>query len=209
VNFHYPIFLDLTGKRCLVVGEGPEMASKIRGLIEAGAEVVYVHPDASEGIAELARKGNIVWAAREFEASDLEGCFLVIARLEDNSEIFRLAEERGVLCNAVDDPEHCRFIFGSVHRQGELTIAISTNGVAPALAVRLKERLQREIGPEYAVLLALLQQMRGEIRARIPDFARRRELWYRIVDSEALEKIRAGEIEEARRLIAGFIEQPD
>jgi siroheme synthase-like protein len=209
VNFHYPIFLDLTGKRCLVVGEGPEMASKIRGLIEAGAEVVYVHPDASEGIAELARKGNIVWAAREFEASDLEGCFLVIARLEDNSEIFRLAEERGVLCNAVDDPEHCRFIFGSVHRQGELTIAISTNGVAPALAVRLKERLQREIGPEYAVLLALLQQMRGEIRARIPDFARRRELWYRIIDSGALEKIRAGEIEEARRLIAGFIEQPD
>jgi siroheme synthase-like protein len=209
VNFHYPIFLDLTGKRCLVVGEGPEMASKIRGLIEAGAEVVYVHPDASEGIAELARKGNIVWAAREFEASDLEGCFLVIARLEDNSEIFRLAEERGVLCNAVDDPEHCRFIFGSVHRQGELTIAISTNGVAPALAVRLKERLQREIGPEYAVLLALLQQMRGEIRARIPDFARRRELWYRIVDSEALEKIRVGAIEEARRLIAGFIEQPD
>lgn len=151
----------------------------------------------------------MLWAAREFAPPDLDGCFLVIARLEDNSEIFRLAEERGVLCNAVDDPEHCRFIFGSVHRQGELTIAISTNGVAPALAVRLKERLQREIGPEYAVLLELLQQIRAEIRARIPDFARRRELWYRIIDSGALEKIRAGEIEEARRLIVGLIERPD
>lgn len=209
MNFHYPIFLDLTGKRCLVVGEGPEMASKIRGLIEAGAEVVYVNPRASDEIAALARRGEMVWAAREFAPQDLDGCFLVIARLEDNSEIFRLAEERGVLCNAVDDPEHCRFIFGSVHRQGELTIAISTNGVAPALAVRLKERLQREIGPEYAVLLELLQRIRAEIRARIPDFARRRELWYRIIDSGALEKIRAGEIEEARRLIVGLIERPD
>jgi siroheme synthase-like protein len=209
VNFHYPIFLDLTGKRCLVVGEGPEMASKIRGLIEAGAEVVYVNPRASDEIAALAKRGEMLWAAREFAPPDLDGCFLVIARLEDNSEIFRLAEERGVLCNAVDDPEHCRFIFGSVHRQGELTIAISTNGVAPALAVRLKERLQREIGPEYAVLLELLQQIRAEIRARIPDFARRRELWYRIIDSGALEKIRAGEIEEARRLIVGLIERPD
>ena len=209
MNFHYPIFLDLTGKRCLVVGEGAEMVSKIRGLIEAGAEVLYVNPRASDEIAALARRGEMVWAAREFAPQDLDGCFLVIARLEDNSEIFRLAEERGVLCNAVDDPEHCRFIFGSVHRQGELTIAISTNGVAPALAVRLKERLQREIGPEYAVLLELLQQIRAEIRARIPDFARRRELWYRIIDSGALEKIRAGEIEEARRLIVGLIERPD
>lgn len=209
MNFHYPIFLDLTGKRCLVVGEGAEMASKIRGLIEAGAEVLYVNPRASDEIAALARRGEMVWAAREFAPQDLDGCFLVIARLEDNSEIFRLAEERGVLCNAVDDPEHCRFIFGSVHRQGELTIAISTNGVAPALAVRLKERLQREIGPEYAVLLELLQQIRAEIRARIPDFAKRRELWYRIIDSGALEKIRAGEIEEARRLIVGLIERPD
>jgi len=209
VNFHYPIFLDLTGKRCLVVGEGPEMASKIQGLIEAGAEVVYVNPRASDEIAALAKRGEMLWAAREFAPPDLDGCFLVIARLEDNSEIFRLAEERGVLCNAVDDPEHCRFIFGSVHRQGELTIAISTNGVAPALAVRLKERLQREIGPEYAVLLELLQRIRAEIRARIPDFARRRELWYRIIDSGALEKIRAGKIEEARRLIVGLIERPD
>ena len=209
MNFHYPIFLDLTGKRCLVVGEGPEMASKIQGLIEAGAEVVYVNPRASDEIAALAKRGEMLWAAREFAPPDLDGCFLVIARLEDNSEIFRLAEERGVLCNAVDDPEHCRFIFGSVHRQGELTIAISTNGVAPALAVRLKERLQREIGPEYAVLLELLQRIRAEIRARIPDFARRRELWYRIIDSGALEKIRAGEIEEARRLIVGLIERPD
>ena len=209
MNFHYPIFLDLTGKRCLVVGEGAEMASKIRGLIEAGAEVLYVNPRASDEIAALAKRGEMVWAAREFAPQDLDDCFLMIARLEDNSEIFRLAEERGVLCNAVDDPEHCRFIFGSVHRQGELTIAISTNGVAPALAVRLKERLQREIGPEYAVLLELLQQIRAEIRARIPDFARRRELWYRIIDSGALEKIRAGEIEEARRLIVGLIERPD
>jgi siroheme synthase-like protein len=185
VSFRYPIFLDLTGKRCLVLGEGPEMAAKIQALREGGAVV-----------------------ESRLDDSDLDSfsdCFLVITNLPDNSQVFRFCEERKILCNSVDDPEHCRFIFGSVHRDGDLSIAVSTNGAAPALAVRLRERFEREIGREYGAFVVLLKEVRGEIAAGVPDFDARRELWYRILDSNALELVRSGQSEAAREMIQELI----
>jgi len=87
MNFRYPIFLDLSGKRCVAIGEGVELARKVKSLAEAGADVVQVSPQA-------------------FKPDDLEGCFLVLTDQKDNSEVFRLAEQNGVLCNSVDDPEN-------------------------------------------------------------------------------------------------------
>jgi siroheme synthase-like protein len=205
VNFRFPVFLDLSQKRCLVTGEGYEVAGKVQALVDAAAEVVYVNPRAEAAIETLAVAGLIEWKKREFLPDDLSGCFLVIADCADNSEIFRLAEEQRILCNSVDDPEHCRFSFGSIHRQGELTIAISTNGRAPAVAVRLKERFQREIGPEYGDFLELLKQARPQITERIANFSARRELWYRIVDSEVLAQLQRGEKEAAALLIQQII----
>jgi precorrin-2 dehydrogenase / sirohydrochlorin ferrochelatase len=206
MNFRYPIFLDLSGKKCLVIGEGHEIAGKVRSLVDAAAKVTYVNPRAAPAIEALAAAGRISWACRGFEPPDLDGCFLAIADGKENAEIFRLAEERQVLMNAVDDPEHCRFSFGSVHRQGDLTISISTNGVAPALAVRLRERLEREIGPEYAELLQMLKEVRGEIGERLADFNARRALWYRIVDSDILDKLREGRRDEASRALRQMID---
>lgn len=185
MNFRYPIFLDLTGKKCLAIGDHPELSAKIQVLRDAGARVEY--------------------RPRAFEPGDLSDCFLVITSLPGNSEIFRLCEERNILCNSVDDPEHCRFSFGSVHRDGDLTIAISTNGVAPALAVRLRERLKRDVGPEYGEFLALLKEVRAEIAARVPEFTARRELWYRIIDSDALQLLRSNQPEAAHALIHELI----
>ena len=174
--------------------------------MDAAATVTYVNLRAEPAIEALAAAGLISWERRDFERHDLDGCFLVIADRENNAEIFRLAEERQVLANAVDDPEHCRFSFGSVHRQGDLTIAISTNGVAPALAVRLRERLAREIGPEYQEFLQMLREVRGEIGSRIADFSARRALWYRIIDSDILDKLREGKREAAGRALRQMIE---
>jgi precorrin-2 dehydrogenase len=207
MNFRYPIFLDLTSKKCVVVGDGHEIAAKVQALVDASAKVVYVNPKAEAAIQGLASAGAIEWQAREFRGQDLEGCFLVITDQADNSEVFRLAEERNVLCNAADDPEHCRFSFGSVHRQGDLTIAISTNGWAPALAVRLRQQLEREVGPEYGALLELLREVRPEITSRVTDFNARRDLWYRIVDSEVLPRLRSGQHGEAAALIRDLIEE--
>lgn len=206
MNFRYPIFLDLTGKKCLVTGAGHEIAGKVRALVEAGADVTYVNPQAEDSIQQLADLGALHWHPRDFQLEDLAGFFLVITDLDDNAEIFRLAEEQRILCNAVDDPDYCRFSFGSVHRQGDLTIAISTNGQAPAIAVRLREKLQREIGPEYGALLAMLGVFRPIITAGIPDFSARRNLWYRIVDSDVLQQIRNGRIEAAAERIACMID---
>ena len=207
MNFRYPIFLDLTGKKCLVTGEGYELASKVTALVQASAHVVYVNPRAAEEIAQFASDGLVTWFRRDFEAFDLEGCFLVIADLEDNAALFRLCEKRGILCNSVDDPEHCRFSFGSVLRRGELTVAISTNGWAPAVAVRLKERFQREIGPEFEALLDMLKEVRPEITTRISDFGVRKALWYKIVDSEILAFLGEERSQDAHQLLREMIDE--
>jgi siroheme synthase-like protein len=207
MNFRYPIFLDVAGKPCLVTGEGPEIPAKIQRLVASGARVSYVNPTANEAVAALAADGQIEWHARHFEASDLDGCFLVIAARNADGKIFRLAEERNVLCNTVDDPAHCRFSFGSVVSRDDLVLAISTNGVAPALAVRLRERLEQEFGAEYAEFVAMLGELRPHITREVPDFASRRALWYRLVDSEALGAIRRGEPAKARQLLQRLVDE--
>ena len=206
MNFRYPIFLDLTGKKCVVTGEGFEVAAKVRALAETLADVRYINPRAVPEIEALASLGSIRWELREFSTEDLDGCFLVITCSPRNAEIFRLAEARNVLCNAVDDPANCRYSYGSVHRSGDLTIGISTNGIAPAIAVRLKQKFQSEIGPEYGELLEELRQIRPEITSRITDFEKRKQLWYAIADSEALALFRNGEREAALGLLRQLID---
>lgn len=207
MNFKFPIFLDVTGKKCLVTGEGYEIPAKVEALVAASAAVTYVNPTAESRIELLAYDGRISWERRRFLPSDLDDSFLVICDCEQNGSIFRMAEQRNILCNAVDDPENCRFTFGSIHRRGDLTIAISTNGAVPALAVRLRQQFEREIGPEYGQLIELLAQFRTEVTSRIRDFGRRRELWYELVDSDLLEMLAAGRTEEALRFVHDRIEE--
>jgi precorrin-2 dehydrogenase / sirohydrochlorin ferrochelatase len=209
MNFRFPAFIDLSGKRCLVAGEGDEIPAKVKALVDAGAHTIYVSTRPVPQIEQLAALNLLEWRQRDFEPADLEGCFMVISDLEDNSEIFRLAEERRILCNSVDDPEHCRFSFGSVHRSGDLMIAISTNGVAPAMAVRMREKFEREIGPEYGALLNLLKRARTRIANNVGDFGARRTLWYRIVDSEALTMLRERKQLEAEALVESLITEAE
>lgn len=208
MNFRYPIFLDVAGKRCLVTGEGAEIPAKVRKLVQCGALVSYINPTADEPIAALAAVGEIEWHARHFESGDLDRCFLVITSDNHNAGIFRLAEERNILCNAVDDPAHCRFSFGSIVSRDDLMLAISTNGIAPALAVRIRERLEEEFGAEYAEFVAMLGELRPQIGRELPDFEKRRALWYRLVDSkEALDAIRRGQPEKARQLLRHLVDE--
>jgi precorrin-2 dehydrogenase / sirohydrochlorin ferrochelatase len=209
MNFRFPAFIDVTGKRCVIAGEGTELSGKVKALMDAGAHTIYINPRAEPELEQFAALNLIEWRQRDFEPADLEGCFLLISDLNDNSEVFRLAEQQRILCNSVDDPQHCRFSFGSLHRSGELTIAISTNGWAPALAVRLRERFEREIGPEYGALLNILKEARSRIANGIADFGARRALWYRIVDSEALVMLRDGRKLEAEALVEWLIREAE
>jgi siroheme synthase-like protein len=107
----------------------------------------------------------------------------------------------------VDDPPRCRFTFASIVRQGDLLVALTTQGACPALAVRLRERLQKELGPEFAEFLEMARGRREEMARRIPEFRRRKEAWYRVVDEGLLELVKAGRREEAERRWDAILEE--
>jgi siroheme synthase-like protein len=210
MGWSYPVFLDLRGRRCLVIGSGFATRDKVLGLVQAGAEVTLLAPDAPPELEALAAAGTIRHLKRDYRTGDLEGFFLAVSTHEDksrNEPIWQEALSRNILFNAVDDPARCGFAFPSVHRQGDLAIAISTNGKCPALAVRLRQRLEREIGPEYAAVVDLFGEMRDEIAAAVPEFERRKQLWYRLVDSNLPESAPDGEGEPRRSAMRANIKR--
>jgi len=186
----FPMFLKLEGRPCLVIGAGAIAQEKLPSLLEAGARVKVVAPEATGPIEELARSGKISWEPRSFAASDFDGVFLVIAATSlpsVNAEVFRAAHERNVLCNAVDDPENCDFYYGSVVRRGDLQIAISTAGHSPALAQRLRKQLEVQFGPEYSDWLRELAATREDLFSQDMDSQRRKYLLHAVASQEAFE----------------------
>jgi siroheme synthase-like protein len=147
---------------------------------------------------------------RRFQPGDCAGYFLVVSAgpwREDNAAVYEEAERLGTLVNCVDDPERCRFTFASIVRQGDLLVALSTQGACPALSVRLRERLEQELGPEYAEFLEMARTRRDEMARAIPDFQERRKAWYRVVDSRILQLLREGRRDEASARWKGILEE--
>jgi siroheme synthase-like protein len=148
----FPMMVNLAGRKCLVVGAGKIAAEKIAGLMGHGPEITVVSPRAVAEIRKQARARKLKWIRREFSAKDVKGVFLVIAAANSNAvnaAVFRACKKNGILCNAVDDPENCDFFYPAVVRRGALQIAISTNGLSPALASRLRKELEQQFGPEW------------------------------------------------------------
>jgi siroheme synthase-like protein len=193
---YYPAFLDLKGSNCLVVGGGAIARRKVESLLECGAVVKVVARVASAELVELAQEGRIELEIRDYDPNDLAGAFLVIAATDDPSVqalIGTEAKQRGLLVNVVDDPVHCNFIVPALARRGELAIAISTGGRSPALAARIRERLEGLFGPEYEEWVDLLGQLRAVLAEQFPDPEQRKAAWYRVVDSDCIDLIRRGE----------------
>jgi precorrin-2 dehydrogenase/sirohydrochlorin ferrochelatase len=163
----FPMFVKLEGRRVLVVGAGSVGEAKIESLLATEASVRVISPKATPRVREWAREGRIEWVAREYRTADFAGIFLVIAATGSpalHDEIYAEAKSRGVLCNAVDEPERCDFYFPAVVRRGELQIAISTGGLSPALAHRLRKELEQQFGPEWEEWVAQLGRTREELQ---------------------------------------------
>ncbi len=174
----FPIFLKLEGRSCLVVGAGKIGESKIRSLLVAHAKVRVVAPWVTPAVAGWARTGVLEWDAREFEASDLNAIFLVIAATSSvgvNDLVYREATRRQILCNVVDDPGRCDFYYPAVVRRGSLQVAISTEGKSPALAQKLRREFERQLAPFYAGWLEQLGRIRSQLfrQALNPDYRRK------------------------------------
>lgn len=191
----FPAFIKLEGRPCLVVGAGPIGESKIASLLAAGAAVRVVAPHATPAVSAWAAQGKLSWEAREFQPADLNGTVLVVAALssrEVSAAVFREARSRGVLCNTVDDPDHCDFYYPAVVNRGHLQIAISTGGHSPALAQRLRRELEQQFGPDYEAWIEKLGEARRELFASELDTDARRERLHEIASAEAFGEFQLG-----------------
>jgi siroheme synthase-like protein len=170
----FPAFLRLSGRRVVVVGGGPVAASKLAALVAAGAEVTVVAP---EIVPEIVAAGVRV-ERRAFRPEDLEGAWFVVAAAppEVNREVARSAGERRLFVNAVDDPASASAYLGGVVRKGGLTIALSTDGTAPALAGLLREGLEALLPDELGRWLDLARSLRPEWKAAAVPMSARRPL---------------------------------
>jgi precorrin-2 dehydrogenase/sirohydrochlorin ferrochelatase len=162
---------------------------KIESLLAAGAEVLVVAPRATARVERWAFEEKIAWEARTFEPRDLSGVFLVVAVTPSrttNQVVFDEARARGILCNAVDDKEHCDFYYPAVVRRRRLQIAISTGGASPALAQRLRRQLEKQFGLEYEAWLDWLAESRNSLFSKPLSPRRRRVLLHKIASQQSL-----------------------
>ena len=193
---YYPAILDIAGRTAVVVGAGKVGEGKIQGLLNADAKVKVVSLTATDRVRDWAREGLIELEERAYERSDLDGAFLVIAATEDNDtnvRVFGDAEARQMLCNVVDVTHLCNFILPSIVRHGDLAIAVSTGGASPAMARRIRIAVGQCYGDEYAVAMQLLGTLREELKAMYPSPDERKVLFERIVYSDLMDMVRAGD----------------
>jgi siroheme synthase-like protein len=172
--------LDLSGRRCVVVGGGSVGLEKAQGLAVCDAQVVVVSPELDAAFSEL----DVEWVPRAYESGDLDGAFLVIAATDEravNERVHADAEARGMLCNVADVPDLCNFILPAVHREGPIAVAVSTGGASPALAKRLRSQIAELVGPEHAELAEELRSMRPEVKERFATYEERRDYFEDLV----------------------------
>ena len=164
---YYPVYLNLRGKTCVIIGGGKVAEGKIAKLRDSGASVRLISLEVTPGLRQLAADGNIEWHEREFRSGDLNGAFIAIAATDQravNQRIFEEAESLGVLLNAVDDPPRCTFIAPSIVQRGPVTLAISTGGASPALARKLRESLSAAPEMDWADVTNVLARARKHLK---------------------------------------------
>lgn len=190
----FPAFIKLAGRRCLVVGAGKVAGDKVQSLLKSDALVTVVAPRATPAIQKLAATKEIAWRRRAFRPSDVRGFFLAVAATADysvNHCVFRAAREKGILCNAVDDPPNCDFYFPAVVRRGALQVAISTSGESPALAQRLRRELEANLDESLGKSLRLLGNLRRAILASSAAAPSRKQLLHLLASREGLAALAA------------------
>ena len=208
-NTYYPVALDLRARRCLVVGGGKIATEKVEGLLTAGADVTVVSPDVTARLARLGREGAISLQRREYDAIDLAGVYLAYGATDDvavNARVATEARSAGILVNAVDDIPNCDFFAMAITRRGELQVAISTNGRSPAFARWVREYLDEALPADFGDLLALLGEVRDEIKTwgPLPPYER----WQTAIDGAVRARLREGDRAGARELILASLAEP-
>jgi siroheme synthase-like protein len=205
---YYPLAVSLAGRRVLVAGGGRVGARKVQRLLDHGADVVVVSPEAKPPIPALAGDGRILWERRRAEPADFDGAALAFVATDDadaNAALAAAARERGIPVNRADDPTGCDFILPALAEAGVARVAVLTDGVAPSLAKWAARRIGERIGGEIAAAGELLACVRAEVLALDLPQPRRAEIIEAVTTCGALETAAAGDLaralEQARRMV--------
>ncbi len=202
---YYPVYLDLNGKKCVVVGGGTVAARKVGSLLKSSADVWIVSPDLSRQLKELVVQKKVRYIKERFEERHLKDAFLVIGATDDssiNSRISREAQRKGILVNIVDLPEDCNFIVPSVVERGNVVISISTGGKSPALSKKIRKELEQRYGEEYEEFIVLMGEIREYIMSEVNDGRQRSVIFQKLVDSEIIDLLKKGRKDKAEEEIA-------
>jgi precorrin-2 dehydrogenase/sirohydrochlorin ferrochelatase len=201
---YYPLFLDITDRKCVVVGGGDVAERKVGRLLDFGASVVVVGKTLTPGLETMKKEGRINHIEADYDNAFLDDAFLVIGatdRDDVNADISRDGREKGILVNIVDDPDKCDFVLPSLLKQGDLLIAISTGGKSPALAKKLREEMEQLFGTEYQTLLEVMGQLREKLVVEGRSSDENRRLFESVVHSDILKHIRDKSWDKVKKII--------
>lgn len=198
MNSYYPAFLEIIGRSCVVIGGGQIAEGKVKHLLECGGQVTFISPNATPNLQKWASEGEIIWRKRKYQDGDLKDVFLAIAatnHIKVNHAIACEARTQRTLLNVVDNPRLCGFIAPSIVRRGQVTLAISTGGSSPALARKLREKLESSELLQLAELAPLLSEARKEIKSRKLQICPDR--WQSCINTDLLQLVHSGRETEA------------
>jgi len=201
---YYPVNLDIRNRNCLVVGGGAVGTRKVKTLVECGATVTVVSPQASAKLELMAAEGAITLKNRAYRTTDLEDTFLVIGATDDetlNRQVHADAEARNTLCNIADRPEICNFILPAVVNRGDLVLAVSTSGKSPAYAKKMRKQLEKQFGAEYEPFLRLMGTIRERLLREKHEPEAHKPLFEKMIDAGLLDLVRENETEQIDTLL--------
>jgi siroheme synthase-like protein len=189
--FGYPVLLELTGRRTVVIGDVAVEAGKVEGLLAAGAEVTVVAKGPEAALDRLEADPKVTVHRRGYRGpSDVSGAVLCVAHAAEpgvRNAIAADARAAGVLVNVMDDVPNCDFAAPAIVRRGDLIVAIGTGGRAPALASRLRAELSERFGPDWTELVEVVGRVRADTLPHLPDFEDRSRRWRSALDLAELE----------------------
>lgn len=201
---YYPVYMDISKRKCVVIGGGEVALRKVERLLESDARVWVVSREMAPALLGLKDAQKITHIDDEYRREHLAGAFLVVGatdRDEINEAVCRDSRDLGIPVNIVDDPARCDFILPSLCQRGDLSIAVSTAGKSPLLARRIREELERTYGQEYAVLIDIMGAVREKILSRGGTPETNRKVFESILDSPILHHIRKKEWERIGELL--------
>ena len=213
---YYPVYLDLRGRRCVVVGANDVCEEKLPRLLDCGADVVVIGPEATGRLSDMAASGQIEWVRRGYRPGDLDGAFIaIVADTTDpavNDAVSDEAGERGIPLNVVDVTHLCSWIAPAVVRRGEVSVAVSTGGASPALARRFREQLSgtNRLPTSYGVMeMADLAPLLSEARAELAQSGQRVAVdhWQACLTDELVGLVQSGQSERAKEILRNDLQR--